>query len=188
MLLHTPPYLFSACAYQRSEGRCRFFADLAVQILYVHYKIGCFILLFYLCAYNGRSYRICLHLTHYFICISCSLFIKWRPTKMRRWHFFVCCCYDDVGGVFHWPFYFCSLITWPPGSDPSSRRCNLSLVRPQISNALDNFPDACILHRQLARLQAVMPSLVCAGLNSIFYTTKYGINNLSFIHINKTTR
>ena len=27
-----------------------FFADLAVQILYVHYNICCFILLFYLCA------------------------------------------------------------------------------------------------------------------------------------------
>ena len=37
--------------------------------------------------------------------------------------------------------YFCSLVTWPPGSDPASRRCNLSLARPQISNALDNFPD-----------------------------------------------
>ena len=60
---------------------------------------------------------------------------------MRRWHFFVCCCYDDVGGVFHWPFYVCSLVTWPPGGDPASKRCNLSLARPQISNPLDNFPD-----------------------------------------------
>ena len=39
-----------------------FVADLGVQIFYVHYKIGCFILLFYPCAYNGRSYRICLPL------------------------------------------------------------------------------------------------------------------------------
>ena len=36
-----------------------FFADLAVQIRYVHYNICCFILLFYLCTYvNAEMARL----------------------------------------------------------------------------------------------------------------------------------
>ena len=48
-----------------------FFADLAVQILYVHYNICCFILLFYLCAYvNAEMARL-----RVFAMTSSALFI-----------------------------------------------------------------------------------------------------------------
>ena len=59
------------------------------------------------------------------------------------WHFFVCCCYDVVG-VFHWPFYFCSLVMWPPGGVPASRRYSRPEPCETIDIYIDNFRDASL--------------------------------------------